>query len=214
MEITALCTIIATLRIFPNRSQFFRYESVTLSCGEHENSPDWTIKRNTSIKTNHECSKHWGSKNESHCFLQDAYPSDSGLYWCESGAGACSEAVNITVTGGKVILESPVHHLQEGDAVTLHCTYRETSLSNLTAEFYKDNLLIGHSSTGVMTIPKISKSDEGSYKCNVSVTGESPYSWLSVRGGQPEPFHSPLLHDSLPVLRVSVSLAVVMVLLL
>lgn len=81
-----------------------------------------------------------------------------------------------------MILESPVHHLQEGDAVTLHCTYRETSLSNLTAEFYKDNLLIGHNSTGVMTIPKISKSDEGSYKCNVSGTGESPYSWLSVRG--------------------------------
>lgn len=88
----------ATLSIFPNKSQFFKYEPVTLSCGVLKNS-NWTIKRNTSTKTNEECSKHWGTKNESNCFLQDAYPSDSGLYWCDSGAGACSEAVNITVTG-------------------------------------------------------------------------------------------------------------------
>ncbi|XP_039902068.1 high affinity immunoglobulin gamma Fc receptor I-like isoform X5 [Simochromis diagramma] len=181
MEITALCTIMATLSIFPNRSQFFRYESVTLSCGELKNS-NWTIKRNTSTKTNEECSKHWGTKNESNCFLQDAYPSDSGLYWCDSGAGACSEAVNITVTGGSVILESPVHPLQEGDAATLRCMVKQTSFISLPAEFYKDGHLIRNSSTGIMTILKVSKSDEGFYKCTISGSGESPDSWLSVKG--------------------------------
>ncbi|XP_042071263.1 low affinity immunoglobulin gamma Fc region receptor II-like isoform X1 [Haplochromis burtoni] len=210
MEITALCTIMATLSIFPNRSQFFRYESVTLSCGELKNS-NWTIKRNTSTKTNEECSKHWGAKNESNCFLQDAYPSDSGLYWCDYGAGACSEAVNITVTGGSVILESPVHPLQEGDAATLRCMDKNTSF--IPAEFYKDGLLIRNSSTGIMTILKVSKSDEGFYKCTISGSGESPDSWLSVKAGRPKSFHSPPMYVVLPVVGVCLSLAVVLVVL-
>ncbi|XP_005753770.1 high affinity immunoglobulin gamma Fc receptor IB-like isoform X2 [Pundamilia nyererei] len=212
MEIIALCTIVATLRIFPNRSQFFKYESVTLSCGELKNS-NWTIKRNTSTKTNEECSKHWGTKNESNCFLQDAYPSDSGLYWCDSGAGACSEAVNITVTRGSVILESPVHPLQEGDAATLRCMVKQTSFINLPAEFYKDGLLIRNSSTGNITILKVSKSDEGFYKCTISGSGESLDSWLSVKAGRPKSFHSPPMYVLLPVVGVCLFVTVVLVVL-
>uniref|UniRef100_A0A8P4KAB2 Ig-like domain-containing protein n=1 Tax=Dicentrarchus labrax TaxID=13489 RepID=A0A8P4KAB2_DICLA len=167
----------AVLRILPNRSQFFPYETVSLSCGQQE---EWRVKRNTSKNINQECFTSRNGKNESLCFIDDLYPSDSGVYWCESAEGECRDAVNITVTSGSVILKSPVLPVMEGDNVTLRCTNRTPSASNLT-DFYKDGFLIRSSSTGNMTIHSVSKSDEGLYKCNISGVGESPDSWLTVR---------------------------------
>ncbi|XP_076581577.1 low affinity immunoglobulin gamma Fc region receptor II-b-like [Chaetodon auriga] len=207
MEITALCTIVTSLRVYPSSTQFFQYDSLKLSCGD---SSEWKVKRNTSAKRNAECSIAWGRGNQSLCHIDDLYPSDTGVYWCESGAGECSNAINITVTTGSVILKTPVLPVPEGEAVTLRCTNR-TSSSNLTAEFYKDGLLIGSSSTGNMTIFHVSKSDEGLYKCNISGAGESLNSWLAVRAGHPESFHSPLAHILLPVVSVCILLALVSV---
>lgn len=81
-----------------------------------------------------------------------------------------------------MILESPVFPVQEGQAVTLRCRHRTNSSSNLTVEFHKNGHLIGRSSTGIMTIHNVFKSDEGLYKCKISAVGESPDSWLTVRG--------------------------------
>uniref|UniRef100_A0A8P4GJM9 Ig-like domain-containing protein n=2 Tax=Dicentrarchus labrax TaxID=13489 RepID=A0A8P4GJM9_DICLA len=130
---------------------------------------------------NAECSTTWGKRNESLCLLADPYPVDTGVYWCESGAGECSSAVNITVTGGSVILESPVLPVPEGENVTLRCTNKMTFSSNITAEFYKNGLLIGNSSSGNLSILSVLKSDEGLYKCSIS-GAQSPDSWLAVRG--------------------------------
>ncbi|XP_023265085.1 low affinity immunoglobulin gamma Fc region receptor II-c-like [Seriola lalandi dorsalis] len=208
MEVIALCTIVAALKVIPDRSQFFQYESVSLSCVEPgTNYSDWTVKRNTSSMKNEECANTWGTKNESHCNVGDFYPSDTGAYWCEFGAGECSDAVNITVTAGTVILESPVHPVQEGDAVTLRCTNQTTSSTNLTAEFYKDDLLVRSSSTGNMTIRSVRKSDEGFYKCYIAGGDGSTKSWLAVRAGRPESFQPPLALILLPVLGVCLSLA-------
>ena len=91
----------ATLNVYPNRSQFFWYESVTLSCETGENSGNWTLKSNASQKPE-SCSLDWGisqDSNESSCTIENAYPSDSGLYWCESEKGECSNNLNITITG-------------------------------------------------------------------------------------------------------------------
>lgn len=85
------------------------------------------------------------------------------------------------MTDGSVILESPVLPLTEGEAATLRCTTKMT-FTNLTAHFYKDSFLIGTSSTGEMTIHRVSKSDQGLYKCSIPGVGESPESCLSVRG--------------------------------
>lgn len=79
-----------------------------------------------------------------------------------------------------VILEGPAHVL-EGEAVTLHCRNKTLSAS-LPALFYKDGIFIGTSSTGNMTIHQVYKSHEGLYKCRISGGGESPGSWLAVRG--------------------------------
>uniref|UniRef100_A0A669CR62 Ig-like domain-containing protein n=1 Tax=Oreochromis niloticus TaxID=8128 RepID=A0A669CR62_ORENI len=92
--------------------------------------------------------------------------------------------VNLTVTGGSVILQSPVLPVMEGDDVTLLCKTKTTP-SNLPAAFYKDGSLIRKQPTGHMTIQHVSRSDEGLYKCDISGHGESPSSWITVTASPP-----------------------------
>ncbi|KAM4611878.1 low affinity immunoglobulin gamma Fc region receptor II-b-like isoform 1-T1 [Polymixia lowei] len=213
MEITALCLIVASLRVNPYRSQFFEYESVSLSCEESSNSVGWMFKRNLSAAGNtSDCSADCGRTDGSRCFISDVFHCDSGVYWCESGLGECSNAVNITVTGGAVILESPVLPVMEGDDVTLCC--RTQTPSNLTADFYKDGSLIGTESTGEMIIHSVSRSDEGLYKCNTWDLGESPESWLAVRASRPGPSHFLLLLILLPVVGSGLLLVLLLLLVL
>uniref|UniRef100_A0AAX7SUL6 Ig-like domain-containing protein n=1 Tax=Astatotilapia calliptera TaxID=8154 RepID=A0AAX7SUL6_ASTCA len=89
--------------------------------------------------------------------------------------------VNLTVTGGSVILQSPVLPVMEGDDVTLLCKTKTTP-SNLPAAFYKDGSLISNRTSNNMTIQHVSRSDEGLYKCDISGHGESPSSWITVTG--------------------------------
>ncbi|XP_029932364.1 sialoadhesin-like [Myripristis murdjan] len=166
----------ASLTLRPSTAQLFVRESLDLSC--EEDSAGWTVKRNTTKKNMTECGDTWGDPAASSCTIFYTLPSDSGVYWCESREGATSNTVNITVTGGDVILQSPVLPVMEGAAVTLNCTTRTPS--NLPADFYKDGSFIRTESTGQMTIHHVSKSDEGLYHCNISGYGQSPSSWLAV----------------------------------
>uniref|UniRef100_A0A673VZQ1 Ig-like domain-containing protein n=1 Tax=Salmo trutta TaxID=8032 RepID=A0A673VZQ1_SALTR len=152
-----------SLRISPNTTQHFRSKSLSLSCEEKGNSTGWRLMRYTERGVDYTCTWY------------------SGVFWCESGSGEYSNAVNITVHDGDVILESPVHPLTEGDSVTLHCKYLTIS-SNIKADFYKDGVLIKNETPGEMTIPAVSKLDEGFYKCKSPDKGESPESWMTVRG--------------------------------
>ncbi|XP_071000147.1 Fc receptor-like protein 5, partial [Oncorhynchus clarkii lewisi] len=167
----------ASLRVSPDRSQFFKLESVSLSCEVQGNSAGWRLKRYTVSGERSECGRKWGKPQGSSCIVS-LIPSDSGVYWCESGSGKHSNAVNITVHDGAVILESPALPVTEGDSVTLRCRYQGIP-SDITADFYKDGSLIRTEITGEMTIPAVSKSDEGLYKCTIS-KGESPESWMTV----------------------------------
>ncbi|XP_029610553.1 Fc receptor-like protein 5 isoform X3 [Salmo trutta] len=167
----------ASLSVSPDRSQFFEYESVSLSCEVQGNSAGWRVKRYTVSGERSDCGRKWGKQQGSSCIVS-LIPSDSGVYWCQSGSGEHSNAVNITVPAGAVILESPAILVTEGDSVTLRCRY-QGSPSDLTADFYKDGSLIRTQTTGEMTIPAVSKSDEGLYKCTNS-EGESPESWMTV----------------------------------
>uniref|UniRef100_UPI0037E78E10 low affinity immunoglobulin gamma Fc region receptor II-like n=1 Tax=Semicossyphus pulcher TaxID=241346 RepID=UPI0037E78E10 len=192
MAITTLCAVVATLRVLPHRAQFFTLESFSMSCEQQGTSSGWTVRRNTSRNINEECFKSLDETNESQYSFDTLYLSDSGVYWCESAAGECSKAVHINVTRGNVILESPALPVMEGDDVTLRCRNRTTASSNSTADFYKDGLLIRSSSTGNMTIHSVSKADEGLYKCKISgVRGQSPDSWLTVRGRPEVPNSAP-----------------------
>ncbi|XP_029932681.1 sialoadhesin-like [Myripristis murdjan] len=166
----------ASLTLRPSTAQLFVHESLHLSC--EEDSAGWTVKRNTTTETMTECGRTWGTLTASSCRIRYTFPSDTGVYWCESREGATSNTANITVTGGDVILQSPVLPVMEGAAVTLNCTTRTPS--NLPADFYKDGSFIRTESTGQMTIHHVSKSDEGLYHCNISAYGQSPPSRLAV----------------------------------
>ncbi|XP_042368234.1 low affinity immunoglobulin gamma Fc region receptor II-a-like isoform X2 [Plectropomus leopardus] len=165
----------AAFRIIPSRLQLFEYESVHFTCEGFDVSAAWKVRTETEFVS--KCSN-GTEKSTVSCSIDFVLTSDSGEYWCEAG-GKKSNAVNISVTAGSVILESPVLPVVEGDAVTLSC--RHKTPSNLSAVFFKDGLFIGSSSAGNMTIHRVDKSDEGLYKCDISGAGESPESRLAVR---------------------------------
>ncbi|XP_035772364.1 high affinity immunoglobulin gamma Fc receptor I-like [Neolamprologus brichardi] len=103
------------------------------------------------------------------------------LYWCESGSGEFSSAVNITVQNGGngPILVSPVHPVTEGASVNLSCSLKtQKILSNVF--FYHNDKLLQNDTRGELKISAVSKSDEGFYKCQYSGR-ESPQSWMSVK---------------------------------
>ncbi|XP_042072653.1 uncharacterized protein LOC121813162 [Haplochromis burtoni] len=116
----------------------------------------------------------------SYCTISNVYREDGGEYWCETEGGNRSNKINITVTVGSVILESPAIPVIEEGNVTLCCRNKMAS-SNFKTDFYKYGHPIHNSSTGNVTIHRVSKSDEGLYKCGISGVGESSESWLSVR---------------------------------
>ncbi|KAI3376728.1 hypothetical protein L3Q82_016488, partial [Scortum barcoo] len=166
------------VRIVPSRLQLFEYKSVSFDCEGLNTTAGWRVVRKVKGKVS-VCVSTWVKTAASVCAIKPAYPTDSGEYWCEAGEER-SSAVNISITAGSVILESPAQPVMEGDSVTLRCRSRMTSSAHI-ADFYKDGLLVGSGSTGEMTIRAVSKSDEGLYKCSISDFGESPESWLAVR---------------------------------
>ncbi|XP_062311437.1 sialoadhesin-like, partial [Osmerus eperlanus] len=169
-----------SLRVSPSRSQFFKLETVSLSCEDQGSSAGGRVRRNTTAGRSTECGARWGKQTGSSCIIIGVIPSDSGVYWCESESGEHSHAANITVHDGAVILESPVLPVNQGQAVTLRCRY-QTPPSDLTAAFYKDGSLVRTEAAEEMTIPAVSTSDAGLYRCSNSELGGSPESWLAVR---------------------------------
>ncbi|XP_016522089.1 high affinity immunoglobulin gamma Fc receptor I-like isoform X1 [Poecilia formosa] len=172
------------LTVSPSRSQFFEYESVTLICEDENSSDGWTVRRNTTRGTRKRCGDGWGKSAGSTCNMPYILPLDSGLYWCESMSGSSSSSsssIQLSVSGGSVILQSPVLPVMEGDDVTLSCRAKSPA-HNLPAAFYKDGSFIGDGPSGHMTLLHVSSSDEGLYKCSISGQGESPSSRISVEG--------------------------------
>ncbi|XP_008302841.1 low affinity immunoglobulin gamma Fc region receptor III-like [Stegastes partitus] len=161
-------------QIVPSRLQLFEHSSLSIDCEGFHPATRWAVLRKTEGRVS-TCVSGWATV----CAVKPAFLSDSGEYWCEGGVER-SNAVNITVTAGAVILESPVHPVMEGEDVTLRCWSKMTSSAHM-ADFFKDGRHVGASSTAEMVIGNVSKSDEGLYRCSISEFGASPQSWLTVR---------------------------------
>ncbi|XP_028259672.1 Fc receptor-like A [Parambassis ranga] len=181
-QTSLLCCTTNQARLMPtfNSSQMFEGDSMSLRCEEDDSSGGWTVRRKTRIQQS-QCGHGWGISAGSSCKIGFVFPWDSGVYWCESREGQTSNSINLTVSGGPVILQSPVLPVMEGDNVSLSCRTK-TAASNLPAAFYKDGSLLSAQPTGHMTIQHVSSSDEGLYKCDIRGRGESPPSWISVTG--------------------------------
>ncbi|KAM8747868.1 uncharacterized protein AB9X84_015745 isoform 2-T3 [Acanthopagrus schlegelii] len=231
MEVTALCirllmTVLLLLivqvdfscsqtadeafpQVVPNRQQHFEHDTIEVSCEGLEGLTGWRVMKKIKDKDVQTCIHEW-TKSTGPCKITNAYQtSDSGQYWCEMGVKK-SNIINITVTDGSVILESPVHPVTQGDAVTLYCKNKTIS-SNITAEFSKNGHVMESRSTGNLTIESFSTSNEGLYTCKISGV-ESRGSWLTVRA--PSSHHAPqlslLLGIGLGVLALLLLLVVVL----
>ncbi|XP_054456939.1 sialoadhesin-like isoform X1 [Anoplopoma fimbria] len=166
-----------SLSVSPDSSQLLEYENLYLSCGDNSGSHGWRVNKFNATTIMSSCKDEWRNQTTVGCFIQMV--KHSATYWCESPAKQRSNSVKISVTGGPVILRSPVLPVMEGHDVTLSC--RTTTSSNLPAGFYKDGSFIRTEPEGHMTIQHVTKSDEGLYRCKMT-GGESPPSWLSVTG--------------------------------
>ncbi|XP_038587702.1 low affinity immunoglobulin gamma Fc region receptor II-like isoform X2 [Micropterus salmoides] len=202
---------VVSLHVVPNSLQFFEYDAVTFHCDGYSVSTAWKLVHRLkgealSCRTTSKV-----TTTEVTCTIKNVYPDDSGEYWCETGEEKRSNSVNITVTAGSVILESPALPVMEGEALTLQCRDKKKTSSNLTADFYKDGRLIRSSSTGNMTIHSVSVSDEGLYKCIITDVGESAESWLAVREKPKEPTSlNPSSSSSNPWIIVTVLLLILL----
>ncbi|XP_031437979.1 uncharacterized protein LOC116223868 [Clupea harengus] len=169
----------ASLVIRPNSIQLYESESLSLSCEGLDNSTGWRLRWETMREETSDCPNGWRSEAGPTCRTSNLETSDRGVYWCESQSGQHSNAVNITMNNGNVILEGPSNPVTEGAPLTLRCISRK-SPSTFSADFYRDGSLLQTEATGEMTIPVISKAHEGSYKCRHPQLGESPESWVTV----------------------------------
>ncbi|RVE73802.1 hypothetical protein OJAV_G00034840 [Oryzias javanicus] len=177
-----------SLTLTPNTRQIFKGENLSVLC---PTSPTgWELKHlppvhpnSTTVHPRTPCSPPGGAvcSEKSGVWLLTA---SSGLYWCE-GAGGRSNAVNITVNYGSILLKTPALPVHEGDEVFLFCQFRAEKLKQAT--FFRDGIEIGtfnssrSDGTVTFTIGGVKITDEGSYKCSSPDRKmESPESWLSV----------------------------------
>nr|BBC70852.1 Fc receptor like protein 4 [Paralichthys olivaceus] len=170
----------ALLSLTSDSREYFQYENIRLKC-QHVDSDDWTVWKYTTdgLKMS-QCGESWGSQVTSTCYMKTVKQSDSGVYWCQSKQGHSSNPVNITITSGSVILQSPVLPVAAGDNITLLCK-KKTGPSNLPATFNKNGFQIRETPKGHMTIHNFSKQDEGAYECNVSAQEKSQLAWLLIK---------------------------------
>ncbi|XP_029992645.1 low affinity immunoglobulin gamma Fc region receptor II-like isoform X3 [Sphaeramia orbicularis] len=163
--------------VFPNRQQFFRGDSFTVSCADVQ-TDGWTVKR-TLTNGNTETCAEFGRMDGSFCVVDGLTPGNSGVYWCETSSGQQSDQVSITVTDFSVILDIPALPVEKGSDVTLRCIDRGGS--TLKAEFIKNSRTLTSVPVEEWTIPVDHLSDEDQYSCYVPLAGESPSSSLRVK---------------------------------
>uniref|UniRef100_A0AAQ4PWC1 Ig-like domain-containing protein n=1 Tax=Gasterosteus aculeatus aculeatus TaxID=481459 RepID=A0AAQ4PWC1_GASAC len=179
----------ASLTVSPHRLQHFSTESLSLIC--EGNSTEWRVMKVDEDGDRSPCS-YLGKMTGSTCNT-DARAS-SGVYWCESETQS-SNAANITIHSGDVILVSPVRPVTEGHSVTLGCKLRTENLL-YNVDFYKNDKLIPNPVRGELLISAVTKSDEGFYKCRGRKSPQgletltSAESWLSVKWTNDEPEES------------------------
>ncbi|MGH0185722.1 UNVERIFIED_CONTAM: hypothetical protein FKN15_022137 [Acipenser sinensis] len=169
----------AVLTLQPAWAQIFTGETVTLSCEVEGGSAGWGFKQFRDGREKAWCSDQYSRRDGHSCTISYAQHYHSGVYWCESGQER-SNAVNLTVSNEHVILQTPLQPVFEGDSLTLRCRVRGYTPTRVT--FYKDNKELQSQAGTELSVDRVSKSDEGSYKCRVWSSHYSAEVRVSARG--------------------------------
>ncbi|XP_055012262.1 uncharacterized protein LOC129409735 [Boleophthalmus pectinirostris] len=194
-----------SLRVSPDQSQFFKWDKMSLSCGD---TGPWALKRNTSTEQNEPCSE-WGADMKGSSCSMDLFPVDSGVYWCERN-GSSTEPVNITVQDRGVILQVPVLPVSVGQTVNLTCRHQTDPA--LPARFYRDEHFLSEQPAGHMTLQQVAMFDEGLYQCEMRGEKSLP-SRLRVHESSPPPSVQPSGISSLVLGLIAGSVLILLVLL-
>ncbi|XP_058874367.1 Fc receptor-like protein 5 [Acipenser ruthenus] len=177
----------AVLTLHPACAQIFTGETVTLRCEVEGGSAGWRFKQYRDGREEAWCSDQYRRRDGDSCTISYAQHYHSGVYWCESGQER-SNAVNLTVSNEWVILQTPPQPVIEGDALTLKCRVRY-GYTATRVTFYKDSKELQSQAGTELSVNRVSKSDEGSYKCRAwrwsshynHYSEESAEVWVSVR---------------------------------
>ncbi|XP_072314782.1 basement membrane-specific heparan sulfate proteoglycan core protein-like, partial [Eucyclogobius newberryi] len=172
-----------SLWVSPDRAQHFTDDVITLSCGFNSTGADRTLYRsfyNNTITTQ-QCDN-YKSKDKSKCEFR-LRDKTRAVFWCESGSGEMSNAVNISVHSD-IILLSPVRAVMEGQSVSLSCKLRTGTFTSV--QFYKNGNIIQNGTNPEFNISAVSRSDQGFYKCEGqrklwTKTVTSAESWMSIK---------------------------------
>ncbi|XP_076580525.1 uncharacterized protein LOC143316768 isoform X2 [Chaetodon auriga] len=169
-----------SLTVSPDSVQHFTSDSVSLIC--EGNSTQWRVMKFTRNSLSSYLS-HCLAMTGSTCSLYVSRDTEA-VYWCESGLGEFSNAVNITAQHTDIILLSPVRPVHEGRPVSLGCKLRRRQFVSVVF-FYRNDKVVQNDTSWELKIPAASKSDEGVYRCEHS-REVSPQSWMSVKDSRPE----------------------------
>ncbi|XP_058874338.1 Fc receptor-like protein 5, partial [Acipenser ruthenus] len=176
----------AVLTLHPAWTQIFPADTVTLRCEVEGGSAGWGFKQYRDGREEAGCSDQYSRRYGDSCTISTAQYNHSGVYWCESASGQeRSNAVNLTVSNQWVILQTPLQPVIEGDSLTLRCRVR-TNYTFTRIVFFKDNEEIQSQNNKELSVDRVSKSDEGSYKCRAmwissTYSGDSAEVQVSVR---------------------------------
>ncbi|XP_055079977.1 uncharacterized protein LOC129456503 [Periophthalmus magnuspinnatus] len=163
-----------SLSVSPDRAQHFTDDVITLSCGfRQHDSTVW--RRFSDHRLSQQCN--WTKSKCEFSFREET----SAVFWCESGSGEMSNAVNISVHRD-IILMSPV------SAVTVSLSCKLNTGTFTSVQFYKNGKMIQNGTEPELNITAVSRSDQGFYKCegqrklrSTPKTVVSPESWMSVK---------------------------------
>ncbi|XP_028973739.2 Fc receptor-like protein 2 isoform X2 [Esox lucius] len=184
----------ASLIVRPNRSQFFEYKSVSLSCEVQGGSTGWRVVRNPTSGNLTRCGDGWGRFDGTNCIISSTKSVDSGEYWCQYESGEHSNTVKIIVTAFLHISPDSSQFF-EYDSLTVSCdvgwVVKRNTLKEETTEcgntWGKRNILD-------CVISSLRPRDSGQYWCESWSGDQSSTVNISVHGG-----HVILESPALPV---------------
>ncbi|XP_055085850.1 uncharacterized protein LOC129457210, partial [Periophthalmus magnuspinnatus] len=111
--------------VLPKSSQHLTMDKVSVSCGPDSSDEEWRVKMFfLTTKSLQQCRSH--TTEHTHTCEFSAPQGTRAVFWCESGTGQMSDAVNITIHDAVVLL-IPALPVPEGHAVSVSCKLRHSA---------------------------------------------------------------------------------------